>query len=483
MAVVGMAATGVAQVCKVAVQMMSAVVLARLLMPMDFGLVAMVTPIVAFVALFQDMGLQQAIVQNREISKQQISRMFWINTGMGVFVAAVLVTMAPVVGWFYGEPRVVWLTRAWALPLLSGCIAAQHLALLNRNLRFRRLALIDVVAAVATLTSGVLLASWLRSYWALLLSTTLGSVTTLVMARSATKWRPLAPLVGADVSRLMRFGMNLAGFNFVNYFSRNLDNILVAKLFGPSSLGLYDRAYKLLLWPLSNINAPVGRVMLPILARLRDEGERYRWAFIRVAALITWGCVPGVTALSISAWDVVPLLLGDRWAGAAGIFAWLGLAGVVQPLGNVVGWLFISQHRTREMLRWAMFAGMSTILSFIVGIPWGVPGIAAAYAVGSVIRLPILAWWVGRSGPVGTADLLRIQLPVALSGVLSLVVMVALKGYVALAPIGGVIVSLVVSYGAAVGVILFGRSTRAWLVMSLDVAAVRKRVPWLLPKT
>ncbi len=467
-AVLGAATTGLSQGVKIVLQMLSAVILARLLVPADFGLVAMVGPIVAFVALFQDIGLQQAIIHMRQATAEQISRLFWVNMLMAVGVAVTVIIIAPFVAWFYGEPRVLMLTVAWALPILISCGARQHLTLLNRDLKFHHLAMIDVLASVVSLAGGVFVAWWTHSYWALWVAMLLSAIATFIASWIATGWRPMSPFVKADISPFVKFGINFAGFNILNYFARNADNVIIAKAFGPMPLGLYDRSYKLLLAPLSNINAPVSRVMQPILARLRDEPERYRLAYIRAASMVTWICVPGIAALTVTAHSFIHIMFGERWMAAAPIFAWLGVAGLNQPLSNTTGWLFLSQHRTREMFHWGLVGSSTTILSFIVGIPWGVTGIAASYALSSTfLRAPLLIWWVGRKGPVKWTDLALMLFPALAAGGLTFFFAHWVKTHMLLSPVADVFLALVFAYCCALLLILLVPATRRWLFSSL----------------
>lgn len=470
-AVKGGAATALAQGTQACLQVISTVVLSRLLAPTDFGIVAMVAPIVAFVSLFQDLGLQQAIIQARDVSRAQVSRMFWINVLVSALIGLVLVLVSPLVGLFYGDSRVVALTVAWSIPLLLAAIAAQHFALLSRDLRFGAIAQINVLSSVAAFSVAILGALLLNSYWALWCSVCAGGLTTAVLAWRTTRWRPCSPQTPADTRGLLKFGFNFAGFNFMNYFSRNLDNVIVAKMFGAPALGIYDRSYKLLLSPLSNINAPIGRVMLPILGRLGHDPDRYRKAYLQTAALLTWVCVPGVSALAIVANDFVPLLLGDRWAAASPVFAWLGLAGVSQPLANSVGWLFLSQHRTTEMLQWGTFSAVTTIASFLIGTYWGVAGVAAAYAISSLfLRLPLLFLWIGRKGPVTTRDLFSIQIPVLASSAVCLCLVRWLQSLVSLNAIATIFTSIVLSYALALALITAQPTTRRFLLLIFHAA-------------
>jgi O-antigen/teichoic acid export membrane protein len=471
----GAAATGAAQVCRILLQIATTLALSRLLEPSDFGVVAMVIPSVHLVGLLQEFGIQQALIQARNLSETQISRMFWINLVLSTTVVALLLPLGPLMGWFYGDPRVVAITMAWSLPALTTSVATHHLSLLNRNLKFETLAIIDVAVSVTTFLVTLVAAGMLRSYWALWISAWSGSIVMFVLASGATQWRPSHPRLHAQTRHLMRFALHITGSNIMNFLSQNSDNILIAKLFGSKAVGLYDMSYKIFLLPISQINAPLGRVMKPILGRLTDDPHRYRETYLTAAAASTWLIVPGISALAIVSSDFVPLLLGEKWAAAAPIFAWLGVAGLSQPLASTAGWLFITQHRTGEMLRWSSFSAASTIASFLVGIPWGVAGMAASYALGNLLlRMPLLFLVVGRHGPVSSRDLLRVQMPMLASAVLSFGVLRLFADRFSPAPWTMVVCAIAISYALAGTFIVMQRSNRRLLA-----ALVKFPIDWL----
>lgn len=401
----GMMATGSAQALKLVLQFVSVIVLSRLLAPEDFGLVAMSAPILAFMGLFQNLGLTQATVQRPKITHAEVNFLFWINLLASGVVAAVVVAVAPLAAQFYNEPRVGPLIAAMALPVLLTGSGAQHSALLNRRMQFGRLALIEVISGVVTLATAILWATFLPSYWALWGGSVAGALITIVMTWVSSPWRPSRPGNTGGGWEMVGFGANLTGFNLANFFARNLDNVLIGRVSGKVELGLYERAYKLLLFPLAQITQPLSRVMVPTLSRMVEEPGRYRHAYLRVIRLVLFISLPGV-ALAIAMADVlIPLFLGTQWAQSATIFALLGFAGLVQPLNNPSGWLFVSQGRSREFLYWGLASSALSIAAFAIGIVWGALGVALAYAISEYLKTPFLWWYIGRRGPVSAKDM------------------------------------------------------------------------------
>jgi O-antigen/teichoic acid export membrane protein len=401
--------TAGAQGFKMVIQFASVVILARLLMPEDFGLVASVGPIVAFVALLQNLGLQQALVQRKDISDRQLNQVFWVSALVGLGSSVLVAVLAPAIAAFYGDQRMLGITIASALPLLLGSIAAVPLALMNRHLQFGQLALNDVMTAAAGFLAAAIAAWAGMGYWSLVLGPAAAAVVALVAAWQVVRWTPSRPDLKID-GDILSFGANLTGFNLVNFFSRNLDNILIGKYSGAIELGYYDRAYKLLLFPLQNITQPLTRVMVPLLSRIHEDKARFRDLYVRTNWMLAAVTMPGIAALTLASGPVVELLFGPRWTAVAPIFAWLGIASLMQSVSSTTGWIFICQGKTKVMFQWGIYSSLTTVASFIVGLHWGAVGVAAAYAIsGYVLRVPVLAVLVHRVGPVTAGDFLIMQ--------------------------------------------------------------------------
>jgi len=407
-----MAAEGLRQI----LFLVSTVVLARLLTPADNGLVAMVLVVTGFLEWFKDLGLSAATIQRAEISQRQVSTLFWINVAAGFSLALLTIALAPVIAWFYGEPRVLWITIALAFGFVFTSPMLQHQALLKRQMHFTLLAVIAVVLTAVETTVGIAAAMAGFGYWSLVLMRLVSGPLELLILWLVCPWRPGRPGPVSEVRSMLAFGGNLTGSRLLLYLTRNVDNLLIGRAYGPVQLGLYTKAYTLLLLPLNQINHPISAVALPALSRLVDSPQRYRDAYTSIVSKVCLLSMPLVAfMISTSDW-IVLAALGPQWIGASTIFAWLGISALIEPFTGTLWWLFYTQNRTHEQLRWGVLNAGLMILGFVVGLPWGPIGVAAAYGLVSLgIRTPLLCWVVGRSGPVRTSDLYRSVVPVLLS--------------------------------------------------------------------
>ena len=419
--------TALSQGVTVGCQIGSVIVLSRLLTPRDIGLIAMIGPIIAFLSMFRDMGLLQAVIQRRSLTYGQLNALFWINMSLSVALTVFLMRTARLVAHFYYEPDLTWLIRALALNMVVTALGAQHFALLNRQMAFGRIAINAGVVAVTTLSVSICWALFDPSPWALVAGTISGGLIGAVMVWFWVPWTPSRPAHADGTKDLVGFGAGVTGFKLANFFSRNLDSILIGRVWGGAALGLYDRAYKLLLFPLNRVAQPLSQVMVPVLSRLQDEPQRYAHMFFRVFGLMQLAVLPAVAALTAMADTAVTFLLGAQWAESAPIFAALGIAGLSQALANPTGWLFISQGRTTEMAWWGLTSALISCAVFVWSVQYGVVQMASAYAAASMAKLVPLWILICRKGPVGFDSIRSRIAPLFCAGMLTYVAMLLIQ--------------------------------------------------------
>lgn len=441
--------TLIGQAVKFSATLGSNIILARLLTPEDYGLVGMVAVVTNFIALFKDMGLSIATIQQPKINHEQASTLFWVNVSLSSTITLLTTALAPLVAWFYGEPRLIWITIALSLGFICGGLAAQHHALLNRQMRFTTIVTIDLISITLGFVGAIALALLGFGYWTLVLMQLIMALAIAIGVWTACRWRPGLPDWSSGIGSMLAFGGNLTGFNVVNYFARNLDNMLIGWRWGAQPLGLYAKAYQLLLLPLSQINAPISGVAIPALSRLIDLPDRYRRAYLRLLEKLVIVTMPLMVLMAITSDWLVEILLGNQWSETSRIFVWLSIAGLIQPVANSTGWLFISQGRTHHMFQWGIISSAITIASFLIGLPWGAMGVARAYSlVWLAIVMPLLFWFVGRTGPVKTVDFYLTAAPALLASLSAAVGLFAFRRWVEIAhPLIGCTLAFVITVG------------------------------------
>lgn len=383
-------------------------VLARLLTPRDFGLVAMVAVIIAFGNLLRDAGLSSAVVQARTISREQASALFRVNVLVSLTLGVVLSAAGPAIAYFYHRPELTWITVGLALPLIIDGLATQHVALLRRNMKFTAVMLVQVGFQVSYFVGAVTTAFLGFGYWSLVFGNALGVIVAVTLAFTFCRWLPSRPPKGAKVGPLLRFGSHVLGSNVVTYFSGNTDNILVGRFLGAQPLGLYSRAFNFFALPMTQITEPIQRVGLPTLRHLVDDAERFRRYYLRIAGIVAALSFPlGMTCI-VAGDLIVRLLLGPQWLGAVPVFRIFGAVMLINPVVATIGLVMLSSGRSRRYLHWAIVTAIVFVSSFVAGLHWGIVGVAAAYAVANyVLFLPAALYGLAGS-PVKVRDLLGV---------------------------------------------------------------------------
>lgn len=402
----GAAASLGAQGIKFLIQMIAIVILARLLVPEDYGLVAMVSAIVGVAVLLSDFGLSMASIQAQDISRQQKTNLFWLNLAIGIVLSAGIYLLAGPISALYGDPRLVQITQVLSITFLLSAATTQFRAESSRRLRFKAMALADVTSQAVSFGASIVLALVGFGYWALVAQQVLFAAMQLLMLGIAARWFPGLPRRGVPMRELVTFGINTSGVQFLNYVSSNVDTVLIGRFNGPDMLGLYNRAYQFFRLPLQQLAAPMTRVAFPILSKLNGKPEYD--AYIQRAQLLLTYVLGGMffIAVGISA-PLIDLLLGDGWDLAKGIFAILSIGGVFQAMGYVYYWVFLSRAMTGIQLRFQLISRTIMIALMCVGVIWGPYGVAAGSSLGLIINWIILSVFALPRTGVAVGPLIR----------------------------------------------------------------------------
>lgn len=385
--------TFASQGASVAIQLASTVILARLLSPADYGVMAMVVAITSFAGLFRDLGLSSAAIQTQTLTHTQQTNLFWINVILGSTLTVTLAAASPLVAWFYHKSEVLWVTVALSVTFVIGSLSTQSSALLIREMRFGWRSLATVSGAVVNFTVATLLALKGFGYWSLVWGQLAGAFISTCLLIALSPFRPSLPRRGAGTREMLIFGVNVTAFDFVNYFNRNLDNILIGRFWGPGALGLYSRAYALLMFPINNLRGPINAVAFPALSRLQNHPDHFRAYYRRITSLLTFVSMPLTAFLFVECESIIQLALGKNWVGVAPIFSWLALVGFIQAPLTQVGLVTMSVGKSRRFLEVGAFNATVVSAGFFIGVHWGPTGVAVAYAAATyVLLIPSLAW-------------------------------------------------------------------------------------------
>jgi O-antigen/teichoic acid export membrane protein len=399
--------TLISQGIKFILNLISTMTLARILVPSDFGLVAMVSVILNFVSLFKDLGLSMATIQKTEINHQQVSALFWVNVAISLLLILILFLSAPFLALFFHEPRLLKITMVLACTFLFSGLTVQHQALLRRQMKFFALGLIEIGSMAAGVLGAIVIAISGAGYWALVGMPLLSAITNVILVWFFCKWRPGRLLRGTGARSFLKFGSHLTGFSLINYFSRNLDNILIGRFWGAEYLGYYSKAYNLMMLPILQVRGPLESVAIPGLSRLRNHPERYKRYYLKLIGVVAFISMPLMVILFVCAEEVILIVLGSNWMKAVDIFRVLCLIAFIQPVSTTRGLVLISLGQSHKYLKLGIAISILTSISFILGLHWGTIGVASAYVLVNYIILFPSLWYCFCESPIKTFDFLK----------------------------------------------------------------------------
>lgn len=419
-AVRGVISIGGAQVFGVGLKVLAIPILGRLVPPADFGLMAVALAIGGFSGLFIDAGLSLATIQSPQISRRQVSTLFWISSAIGLAAGVAVAVLAPLLSTLYGDPRLTPILWVFAPTYVLAGLTTQPIALMRRGLQNRDIAVIEVVAQVLAFGAGIAVAWWWRSYWALVVVQVAPGVVRFVGAWLRCDWRPSAPRWAEGAGPMVETGATMLGANLVNYTSVKADRLLLGATADMTDVGYYDRALEVLIASMRQVTEPIGAVLTPVLSRAIDRPASYRAAYETSLLGLTALTAPIVATLLLAPGWFVRTALGPGWEVAVPLVQVLSIGVWQTPINISTGWLFASQGRVGELLRWNTLDVVTRLVTVPLGSAWGGLGLAVASVLRIVGLSPELYRRVGRSGPVSGTLLWRlvgVQLAAVMGGV------------------------------------------------------------------
>jgi len=368
-------------------------VVARLLDPADFGLVAMVTAVTGVYDLFSTGGLSSAAVQQATVTEEQISTLFWINMLIGVLLAFLCLLSAPLLAYFYHEPRLFWVTIVLAAGFIFTAAGAQHVAILQRHLRYVAQTAIEALTVVVSAAVAIVLAVAGFGYWALVMSAVVGPVVNTTALWAVVRWTPGMPRRNVGVRAMLHFGGTVTLNNLVVYIAYNSEKVLLGRFWGADALGLYGRANQLINIPTTQLNSAIGGVAFSALSRLQNDPIQFKNYFLKGYSLVIAMTAPITLFSAAFADDIILVVLGPKWTETAIIFRLLTPTVLIFGIINPTAWLLLSMGLQRRSLAVALVIAPLCVTAYIIGLPYGPSGVALAYSTAMTLWLaPHILW-------------------------------------------------------------------------------------------
>jgi O-antigen/teichoic acid export membrane protein len=368
-----------------ALRTISGIVLARLLMPSDYGIISMITAVTVFADSFKDMGLDAATIQKTDVTHEQVSTLFWINAGVGASLTLLVCALSPALAWFYKDPRLIPVTLAISLNYLLGGVAIQHQALLRRQMLFAKLASVQVISIVLGIVVAIAFALAGAQYWALVANQVSQSLFYAIGIYFFCPWLPGRPQKGTDVRSMLRFGRDVTASNLVYFISTSLNQMLMGKIWGAASLGLYSQAYKLVIIPREQTRVPLESIAISALSALQADSKRYQVYCRKITEMYAFVNIALSAYFVIFSEALVHAFLGPKWIGSIPLFRVFSITTLVGCLTFPVMFIMYTKGKTKQLARYAFGQTGLNVIGVVIGIRWGALGVAIGLLVSNYL--------------------------------------------------------------------------------------------------
>jgi O-antigen/teichoic acid export membrane protein len=413
------------QSVRVLAQLIGVTVLARLLPPRSYGVMALATIVINLALLFRDMGSSAAIIQAKVLTPTLSATVHWANVALGLSIGVVVAISGPLMSAVFHEPALAKILFLLAFVFPIGSFSIVHQALLERESRFRLVVTAEIIAALMGLILAILAALLGAGVYSLVLQVFTTMLISTIGIVLLSDFRPSWNWSRRDFHTIAAFGGNLSAFNFLAYLARNSDSIVIGRFLGATALGIYSIAYRIMLLPVQNLTWVATRALFPIMSRQGNQLSEIAALYLKAVGLIAFVSAPMMAGLFALRELFVDVVLGEKWHSAAALLAWLAPVGVIQSLVSTTGSVSMARGRTDLLLRLGVLGSLLQISGFLIGSTWGIEGVAAGYLCASVLNAVPALHFTGRLIGVTVGMLARRVAPamtvaLVMAGILSL---------------------------------------------------------------
>ncbi|KIC93565.1 lipopolysaccharide biosynthesis protein [Flavihumibacter solisilvae] len=368
--------------------------IARILSPAEFGVFSILLVFINLADVVRSLGLGAALIQKKDINDEFLSTVFWINVGTALIIYLVFYLASPFIATVFKMPPVTDALRLYSLVFIIGSMNSVQEALLQKNLEFKRLFIQDSIAVTAGGIAALYFALKGTGVYTLVYQYLIINTISSIILWNTSSWKPSFRFSLQAFHSLRRYSMNLLGNDLLNFTARNIDNLLVGKALGATALGIYSRAYFLMLQPLNLTHQVLARVMFPVLSTYQDDLPNMKRVFLLTTRLFAFIILPFFVYVIIAADELIYILLGSKWMEVAYLLRIFCIYGVIDTIGLTTVWIYKSTGQTSKLFRWMIYNTIVIITAILVGMNWGIAGVAWAYSISFLVFLWIPGWMI-----------------------------------------------------------------------------------------
>ncbi|MEM7712006.1 MAG: MOP flippase family protein [Cyanobacteria bacterium P01_A01_bin.68] len=374
--------------------------LARLLDPKTFGLVALSSVFFAFMQVFLDQGFSQAIIQRKEVDREHLDTAFWTNISIALLLLTLSIAGAGLIASLFKEPQLTPIIRWLSLSFVFGALNSVQSAILSRQLAFKTLSLRTLTATFAGGIVGVAMALMGFGVWSLVGQQIANGLAGVIVLWSTSDWKPGFNFSKTHFKELFSFGINVVGIKALNFLNRRSDDLLIGYFLGSVALGYYTVAYRILLMVNQLMVGTIQKTAMPVFSRLQSEPERLKQAFYSAIGLTTLIAFPIFLGLFALAPELVVVIFGQEWEASIPVMQVLNLIGLLYAGFNYNNPLIMALGKPGLGLGLSSVQAIGNIIGFAIAVRWGIVAVAAAYVIRAYLTAPITLWIVNKLIPI-----------------------------------------------------------------------------------
>ena len=375
----------ISQIVRLGVQLLSVTVLARILKPEYYGIVALSSSVMAFITLFKDLGIGASLIQTNNLTEEHKNTAFVISFAMSVFLLMLIVIIAPLIARYYAEPDLKWILILVAVGFPLSSVSIVPVSLMERAGRFKELAIIEAVTNFLTFVITLTFAFIGLGVYSLVIPSLIVAPIYLAWVLKLNDWRPSFKASYQSVSAMFGFSANLTGFNLINFFSRNLDVFIVGKLLGTIALGLYSTSMKLMLMPLQTITYVSNRALFPVLSQLQHDSIAFKNTYFSALSYVSLITFPMMFGLWASRESFVHVVYGQKWLGLIELLYWLCLTGALQSINSTTGTVFMAKGKTSTLFKLGSYSAVLQVAAFYIGSLYNIEVMCKYYFIANIL--------------------------------------------------------------------------------------------------
>ena len=430
--------------------------LARLLTPETFGLIALANVFLAFMQIFLEQGFAKALIQRQDIEPEHLDSAFWSQVGCGVLLTIITFFTAGLVAEVFDQPKLIPILHWLSWLFIINSLSKVHNALLSREFAFKVIALRSLLGTVISGIVGITMAFAGYGVWSLVALNLVSELVSLLVIWQAIDWRPKLRFSPQHFQDLFSFGMYLIAFKFIKFFDKRSDNLLIGYFLGEAALGYYAIAYRILESMTELLVNTVNKVALPTFSRLQAEPERFRQLFYKTTQFTCLIAFPTYLGVSIFAPELIVSLFGKQWIPATGAMQILSFEGIVLSVSLFHRTVFMSMGKPSWIVRIGLFNATANVIACLIAVRWGIIAVAIAYVISSYLVFPVSQWAVNKLIKIP----LRTYLQQLVTPLVSSAIMIAAISVVKYFLAEAIDPKLLIVVGTSIGILVYSLCVR-----------------------